>query len=158
MRVTVYKRDERGMVTLHYQGEITARAETWVVLEARMGRDVPTDYVHFRKGDRMTEYFYSDRWYNIFRIEDIDSQQLKGWYCNITRPAYFSDGDDGAIVTADDLALDVFIAPDGALRVLDEDEFIAIDIPDVERAACLAAVEQVRALSVAKTAPFHEIM
>jgi len=158
VRGRVHKLDERGEPVWMYEGEIVARGETFVCLEARMGRDVLTDYVHFRAGDRMTEYFYTDRWYNIFRIEDRDSQQLKGWYCNITRPATITVDGDTADIRADDLALDVFIGTDGGFRILDEDEFDAIDISGDERAACWHAVEQLRALVRDKVAPFDEIV
>ena len=43
----------------------------------------------------------------------------KGWYCNVTTPASF-DADGIRYV---DLALDLFVHPDGRFTVLDEDEF-----------------------------------
>ena len=50
---------------------------------------------------------------------------IKGWYCNITRPARFGPGR----VTAEDLALDVFVYPDGRTLVLDEEEFADMKLP-----------------------------
>ncbi|OQY20658.1 MAG: hypothetical protein B6I35_10355 [Anaerolineaceae bacterium 4572_32.2] len=43
-------------------------------------------YVALEPSDRWTECFYTDRWYNVFEIHAADDS-LKGWYCNITRPA-----------------------------------------------------------------------
>ena len=43
---------------------------------------------------------------------------MKGWYCNITKPAVV-DADSVAYV---DLALDIWVAADGMQTVLDEDE------------------------------------
>lgn len=157
MRVIVRKMNEHSEFVWQYEGDIVDHGESWVRLEARMGRDVPTDYVHFRKGDRMTEYFYADRWYNVFRIEDVDDQGLKGWYCNITRPAHFDWSADPVIVQADDLALDVFVSPSGAVRVLDEEEFAALALTDDERAAAGEAVAAIRMLVSRHAAPFDEI-
>ncbi|MDX2161829.1 MAG: DUF402 domain-containing protein [bacterium] len=155
--VIVQKLDERGAFVWQYEGVIIAHDETSVCLEAQMGRDVPTDYVHFRKGDRMTEYFYTDRWYNIFRIEDVDDGRLKGWYCNITRPARFDLAAVPALIRAEDVALDVFVSPHGTVRVLDEDEFAALNLPTAEQAAAWDAVATIQALVKARTPPFDEI-
>ena len=156
--ITVEKRNERGEHVWTYKGEITAYGDTWVCYDAHMARDLQTDYVHFRIGDLMTEYHYADRWYNVFRIQDVDSQVLKGWYCNITRPAQIDFNADPVTVSADDMALDVFVGTDGRVLVLDEDEFADISMSDDERAACWAAVEQIRALVATKASPFHEIV
>jgi uncharacterized protein len=152
--ITVIKNNHRGEKLWQYTGEAVARGATWVCLDAYFNRDdVDAGYVVFRRGDRMTEWFYSDRWYNIFRLQDVQTGQLKGWYCNITRPALISD----STIAADDLALDVFIAPSGALTLLDEDEFAALDLTGADHAAALAAVETLRDLARQRIAPFDEI-
>ncbi len=160
MCITVIKLDHDGAFVWKYAGELVERGSTWVCIDARMGRDHDAGYVHFRLGDTMTEWFYSDRWYNVFRIQDVDDGRLKGWYCNITRPALINweDAEHGASVRAEDLALDVFIDPRGRLLVLDEDEFAALDLPEYERAEAWAAVEQLKQLVETRTAPFDEII
>ena len=89
----------------------------------------------------------------MFRIEDGVSGALKGWYCNITRPARLGE----QCVSADDLALDVFVAPDGALQLLDEDEYAELSLSAQEHAAVLQAVEQIRQAVAAGCAPFDEL-
>ena len=107
----------------------------------------------FRRGDVFTEWFYSARWYNVFRIEDGASGALKGWYCNLTRPAQLGE----QCVSADDLALDVFVRPDGALQLLDEDEYAELRLSALEHAAVLQAVEQIRQAVASGCAPFEEL-
>lgn len=128
--IRVEKRDEHGKLQWTYEGTLIARSETHVQLEAIFRReDYVADYHTFRQGDRMVEWFFADRWYNVFEMYDVEDQRLKGWYCNITRPAkLYAD-----CVSADDLALDVMIYPDGQYRLLDEDEFAALDIDDQTR-------------------------
>ena len=152
--ITVEKRDPNGRVLLRYPGEVVERGATWICLVARFSRDdVDAGYVVFRKGDTMTEWFYADRGYNVFRLQDVRDGRLKGWYCNITRPAVIAD----ALVYADDLALDVFVSPDGSTLLLDEDEFAALDIPDADRAAALAAVDALREAVARREGAFAEI-
>lgn len=123
--IRVYKCDENGQVVWHYDGELLEQGDHFIQLEAIFARsDVKTEYHTFRQGDRMVEWFYDDRWYNIFEMYDVDDGRLKGWYCNITRPAQLSP----EAIYADDLALDVMVYPDGRYVVLDEDEFDALPI------------------------------
>ena len=93
--------------------------------------------------DSDLETFYRDRWYNVFAVYDRDDGVLKGWYCNVTRPATITD----AAVSSDDLALDVWVSPAGDVTVLDEDEFAALPLPPADRTAARAALAQLLALA-----------
>jgi protein associated with RNAse G/E len=75
-------------------------------------------YVVFETGDVFYEWYYFDRWYNVFQVYSA-AGVLKGWYCNVTRPAVV----DGGELTFVDLALDLWVNPDMSYLVLDEDEF-----------------------------------
>ena len=86
------------------------------------------------------ETFYSDRWYNIFEIYDRDDGKLKGWYCNIGKPAVLEDG----IVSYVDLALDLWVSADGKQTVLDEDEFEELELDDDTRQNALTGLEDLR--------------
>lgn len=150
--ITVVKRDHAGKAVFQYDGEVVARGETWVCLEARFQRDTfDAGYMVYRRGDLFMEWFYTDRWYNVFRIQDARDETLKGWYCNITRPAEIGE----TVVAADDLALDVFVSPDGAILILDEDEFAALPLGEAERHAAHKAVEAIRQLVAARQSPFN---
>ncbi len=149
--VVIHKRNHQGETLLEYSGEISARGATWVCLRARFNHpDKDAGYVVFRRGDTFIEWYYSDRWYNVFVLYDVDDGRHKGWYCNITRPAQLGE----TLIAADDLALDVFVSPQREILVLDEDEFAALDLaPDEERAAW-AAVAAIRQAVAARESPF----
>jgi len=154
MRITVIKNDYRGVEVWRYPGTVLARGESWITLEATFNRpDRVTPYHTFRQGDRFVEWFYTDRWYSIFEMHDVDDDRLTGWYCNISRPAVI--GAD--TVRADDLALDLYVAPDGALTVLDEDEFDALPIDDSTRQAARGALDALRAQIAACQPPFEAL-
>jgi protein associated with RNAse G/E len=103
------------------------REENQITLEALFNRDdLPFMDIVLKRNDRFVETFYSDRWYNVFEIYDRDDGKLKGWYCNVGKPAVI--GDD--FVSYVDLALDLWVASDGKQTVLDEDEFEAMNLND----------------------------
>ena len=108
--IRVHKLNEGGEIVWHYDGRVLSRTATMVKLEAHFNRtDYVADYHTFRQGDRFVEWFYSDRWYNIFQMHDVDDDRLKGWYCNLTRPARIETD----AIYAEDLALDLMVYPDG---------------------------------------------
>lgn len=122
---------------------ILAQDKSGIQIEAFFALPAERDagYVVFKPQDRAVEYFYSDRWYNIFAIYDRDDGRLKGWYCNICRPAKWTD----EAISCEDLELDVWVphvdGRAGDPLLLDEDEFLALSIPDDERIQAQIAVE-----------------
>jgi uncharacterized protein len=153
-QITVYKCDAQGNVVWQYGGQMVDGGDSWVCLQAPFERpDMDMGYVVFRQGDLFTEWFYADRWYNVFRIEDVEDGRLKGWYCNVTRPAHLTQ----EAIYADDLALDVFVTPNGSIILLDEDEFDELELSADERIAALRAVESIRSAVSERAEPFSEI-
>jgi protein associated with RNAse G/E len=140
--INVLKRNVQGEVTWQYTGVILERDENFVRLEARFNRaDMPFMGVVLKQNDRFLETFYMDRWYNIFEIHDRDDDQIKGWYCNLGRPAIWDAPDTISYV---DLALDLWVAADGAQTVLDEDEFDALGLDDATGAQVRAGLENLQ--------------
>ena len=128
--VQIVKRDHNGNQKIKYSAIVLEQTDHWVCVEAYFQLDaVDIGLIVFCKGDRMVEWFYKDRCFNIFQVEDGDTRQIKGWYCNITRPPEFTPES----IAADDLALDVFVSPSGEVTVLDEDEFAALDLTEDEQ-------------------------
>jgi len=149
--ITVHKLNEQGAEVFRYGGNLVEEQGTSLTLEARFDRsDVQFLELTFRKGDRFIETYYTDRWFNIFEIHDADDDHLKGWYCNITRPARIEQGH----IYAEDLALDLLVYPDGRRRVLDEDEFEEIDLSESDRKNALSALEELKQWVQACKGPF----
>jgi predicted RNA-binding protein associated with RNAse of E/G family len=154
--VTVDKLNLAGAVTVTWTGQVLRRSQREVVLEAiftHSARDL--GYVRLGPGDRFVEYYYADRWYNVFAIYNAGDGMFKGWYCNITRPVEISAEPDGGMrVRAVDLALDYFRQPGGREFVLDEDEFRALSLDEDESSRAWAALAELRALAAAGQEPF----
>ena len=138
MKITVLKKNLAGEVTWQYEGVVLHREENKITLEALFNRDdIPFMDIMLKRNDRFVETFYSDRWYNIFEIYDRDDGRIKGWYCNIGKPAVLEDG----IVSYVDLALDLWVSTDGRQTVLDEDEFEELGLDDDTRQNALAGLD-----------------
>jgi predicted RNA-binding protein associated with RNAse of E/G family len=148
--ITIRKLDHAGSQVTAYPGRVLSCNDHAIVLRTGWDR-VPLDlgFVVLEPGDRWTEYFYTDRWYNIFEIRASDGR-LKGWYCNVTRPARITADE----VAAEDLALDLWVAPDGDMQVLDEDEFAALPLSSKEREAAQRALAELQAMVAWKVLPF----
>ncbi len=150
--ITVRKLDHAGRQVTAYPGQVLQREESAIVLRTFWRRaSLDLGYVILEPNDHWTEYFYADRWYNIFEIRASDGR-LKGWYCNVTRPARIT----AAEVSAEDLALDLWVAPNGETRALDEDEFAALALPPAEREAAQQALAELQAMVGQKTSPFDK--
>jgi uncharacterized protein len=149
--VTVVKLNTPGEAIIQYEGEIVRHLENGVVIQAywkQAAKDL--GYVRFEPGDCFTEYYYSDRWYNIFDIADAAGQR-KGWYCNIAQPASLFDGRIEQV----DLLLDVWVDPRGVPLVLDEDEFEADNTLNAElRQAALDGLHELLEMIAAQREPF----
>jgi hypothetical protein len=94
----------------------------WVVFEAHwtMGTHAQ-GLLTFENGDILHEAFSPIHPYDGFAVYDPDGV-LKGWYANVTYPAFFDAGSDDRVLIWHDLFVDIIAAPSGELVVLDEDE------------------------------------
>lgn len=152
--VTVIKLSPLGEEKLRYGAEISAHLANGVVLEAywrHASRDL--GYTRFEPGDHFIEYFYSNRWFNIFAIATAEGRR-KGWYCNVAAPALI----DAECVSQVDLLLDVWVAPDGQPLILDEEEFAAdLTLTEEQRQGALRGLDDLLAWLAARHEPFAEL-
>jgi len=139
--IKVMKKNLAGEVTYQYEGQVLRHESNLVILEAFFNRpDLPFMDIVLKHGDRFVETFYTDRWYNVFEIYDRDDGKIKGWYCNIGKPAVLEDG----AVSYVDLGLDLWVAANGEKRVLDEDEFEKLGLDSKTHKKALAALTELQ--------------
>jgi len=128
--IVIIKRNHQSQEVWRYSGWIVERSTRGVLVEALFNRsDLPFHGLVFKQNDRFLELYLNDHWFNIFQIHDRDSNQLKAWYCNVTRPVEFKDDH----IAYDDLALDLLVYPDGKQLVLDRDDFEALELSRFDR-------------------------
>jgi protein associated with RNAse G/E len=115
--VSVLKYD--GREHRRWPARIAKSLGSLLVLDAVFDDEIEHDLLGtISSGTISTEYYWLDRWYNVFRFSDRD-QKLKHFYCNINVPPRF----DGRVLSYIDLDIDVLVAPDLTYKVLDEDDF-----------------------------------
>ena len=153
--ITIIKQDPEGAEKIRYQGEVVERLPAGVVIQAAW--TLPTKdlgYTRFEAGDSFTEYYYSDRWFNIFDILGIDGKR-KGWYCNVAQPAVIFDDHIEQI----DLFLDVWVDPQGQPLLLDENEFTdATTLTEEQRAGARAGLQAILQLLATRREVFSSLI
>lgn len=108
-----------------------------IVVVGPYSDSVPLDlgYVRFEPDDWFVEHFWRTRWFSVCDVQDR-LQDRKGWYCDVTRPAEVVSGR----ITSVDLDLDLWVpVGDDPVLTLDEDEFVASDLPRTDPAAAAQA-------------------
>lgn len=117
LTVTARKMDGRAHRLWH--GHEVRRAGSLLVLDAVFAEEVNHPLLgHIARGTVSREYYWTDRWYNVFRFAAADGT-LRNFYCNISQPAQLAAGRLSFV----DLDIDVLVAPDFSYQVLDLDEF-----------------------------------
>ncbi|MFF9071795.1 DUF402 domain-containing protein [Streptomyces sp. NPDC014735] len=117
-----------GQTKIRYPADLVRDDGTRITVRAPWAAPGVRDFgfVRFEPGDVFTEHYWRDRWFAVKEVR-TGSGGLKGWYCDITRPAVLRDGE----LVVEDLDLDLWVSADGSsvLR-LDEDEFEASGLAD----------------------------
>lgn len=140
-----------GRTKIRYAAELVADDGTRIAVRAPWSGAGVRDFgfVRFEPGDVFTEYYWRDRWYAVKEVRDA-AGALKGWYCDVTRPATLS----GAELVVEDLDLDLWRSADGTdVRRLDEDEFAESGLTESDpeaAAAAMAALDELEAFATAE--------
>jgi predicted RNA-binding protein associated with RNAse of E/G family len=141
--ITVIKLNHLRQETWRYSGRVLSREPERITIEAFFNRpDLPFHGILLAEGDRFVETYSTLCWYNIFEIHDRLDDHIKGWYCNVTLPAEINEDQ----VSYVDLALDLLVYPDGRQLVLDEDEFLALDLDADTQTKARDALKQLHSL------------
>lgn len=139
-----------------WPARVIRREGSLIVLDAKFAEEIRHDLLGtIARGTVSIEYYWLDRWYNIFRFAEPGGR-LRNHYCNINIPPTY----DGQVLSYIDLDIDIVVAPDFSYRVVDEDEFESNAAlfnypPDVRRNARRALADLI-ALIESHQFPFNE--
>ena len=146
-----------GRTKIRYPADVVRDDGTRVTVTAPWAAPGVRDFgfVRFEPGDVFTEHYWRDRWFAVKEVR-TGGGELKGWYCDITRPAVLRDAE----ILVEDLDLDLWVSADGSsvLR-LDEDEFEESGLADRDPVAAEAAVRALDELEqLARTGGLAELL
>lgn len=129
-RITIVKRRPDGSEATRYPGTVTKTQAPapWFEIEAVWSETtVRVPGLTFEPGDVLREFYSPVHPFNAFAIATTDGAH-KGWYGNVTCPAFILDDPEPTLVWHD-LYLDVVIRADATVHPLDDDELDAAPAP-----------------------------
>jgi len=135
-----------GQEYRRWPARLAKRDGPLIVLDAVFVEEVQHDLLgHIPAGTISKEYYWLDRWYNVFRFSDR-------FYCNVNKPPAF----DGSVLTYVDLDIDVLVEADFSYRVLDLEDFEANQYPAEIQDNARRAVAELLTLVETRSFPFDE--
>lgn len=148
IRVRVLKYD--GTEHRSWRAHVSGQTGPLLIVDAVFNEEIEHDLIGIiASGTVSTEYYWLDRWYNVFRFSDR-------YYCNVSMPPSF----DGNVLSYVDLDIDVLVKPDFSYQVLDLDDFEdnarALNYPLEVRENAHAALAELIGLIEARSFPFDE--
>lgn len=152
--VRVLKYD--GAEHRNWRARLARREASLIVLDAEFEFDVKHHLLgDIQRGTRTIEYYWLDRWYNVFRFLN-DNDETRLYYCNINMPPKFA----AEVLTYIDLDIDILVQPDNSYQVLDWAEFAAnaerYGYPEEIKRHAHAAVDELISMAETRQFPFAE--
>jgi protein associated with RNAse G/E len=143
-----------GLEHRRWHARLISRQGSLVVLDARFDRLIKHALLGtILPGTISVEYYWLDRWYNVFRFHE-PTGELHSYYCNVNVPPVF----DGQVLSYVDLDMDILVAPDLSYSIVDQDEFEAnsalFHYPAEVRDQAHAALSELVALIESRQFPF----
>lgn len=154
IEVQVQKYD--GTEHRRWRAQIVEHTGTLLVLDAVFEEDIEHDLLGtIASGTVSVEYYWRDRWYNVFRFGD-QTGSLQSFYCNVGLPPSFN----GQVLSYVDLDIDVLVKPDFSYQVLDLEDFeenaLRYGYPAEVRDNARAALTELINLIETRSFPFDE--
>jgi protein associated with RNAse G/E len=139
-----------------WRARLEKHAGSLIVLDAFFAEEVRHPILGtIEAGTLSKEFFWTDRWYSVFRFGSPAGGGLLNFYCNVNTPARL----DGGTLSFTDLDIDVLVRPDLSYSILDEDEFErhaeAYSYPTDYRVRAREALAELIALVEGRQFPFN---
>lgn len=117
--VTIKSLKFDGRISKSWQAELIDESEGLLQFKGVFEHEVDHRKLGLiKKGTVSFEYYWTDRWYNIFRFHEPDGV-LRNFYCNVAMPPVLS----GDVLEYVDLDLDILADANLNYEILDLDEF-----------------------------------
>ncbi len=117
--ITVRAHKYDGSEHRSWNAKVLRQEGSLLVLKATFDQEIRHDLLGtIACGTTSIEYYWLDRWYNIFRFAE-PAGKLRSYYCNVNVPPAF----DGQVLSYVDLDIDILVEPDLSYRIVDLEDF-----------------------------------
>ncbi len=117
--VTINSRKYDGKINRSWKARLIEQKGSKLLFVGEFEREViHEDLGIIRRGTISYEYYWLNRWYNIFRFHEPNGD-FRNFYCNINMPPTFRNG----VLDYVDLDIDVIISKQSDFTILDRDEY-----------------------------------
>ncbi len=153
--VTINSRKFDRSIGKSWKCELVEQARNLLVFVGVFDREISHEHLGVvKRGTISYEYYWLDRWYNIFKFHEPDGS-FRDYYCNINMPPTFENG----VLDYVDLDIDILVAQNGTYSILDSDEFeenaVKHEYSDDLRADVFRAVDELTAMIESREFPFN---
>ena len=117
--ITINSRKYDGSIHRSWQATLIEQNTSLLKFVGEFDQEIKHQHIGvIRRGTVSYEYYWLDRWYNVFRFHEPNGE-FRNFYCNINLPPIF----DNDVLDYIDLDIDVLIWKDFSYSILDLDEF-----------------------------------
>ena len=117
--ILIYSKKFDGEICKSWQAKLIKHENSLLIFKGIFEREINhPDLGVIRRGTISYEYYWLDRWFNIFKFYEPDGT-FRNFYCNTNLPPTFENG----IFQYVDLDIDVVVWKDFSTKILDIEEF-----------------------------------
>ncbi len=117
--IIINSRKLDGKIHRSWKAKLVERNDSLFVFVGEFEKEVKHPNLGvIRRGTVSYEYYWLNRWYNIFRFHEPGGA-LRNFYCNINMPPKFENG----VLDYIDLDIDILVWQDFKYEILDAGEF-----------------------------------
>lgn len=119
MMITVRACKYDGSEHRRWPARLLRQEGSLLVLDASFDQEISHELLGtIVSGTTSIEYYWLDRWYNVFRFSQPGGE-LRNYYCNVNTPPELN----GETLSYVDLDIDILVEPDFSYRVVDLGDF-----------------------------------
>lgn len=119
LKTTINARKFNGEIHRSWQADLIEQRDSLLIFVGRFEKEIRHPKLGvIRRGTISYEYYWLDRWFNVFRFHEPEGE-LRNFYCNINLPPSFETN----VLDYIDLEIDVLVSENFDVEILDRDEF-----------------------------------
>jgi Uncharacterized domain/protein associated with RNAses G and E len=154
--VTINARKLDGRIHRSWRAELISENEDFWLFIGEFENEISHPELGvIRRGTISYEYYWKNRWFNVFRFHEPEGA-LRKFYCNVNQPPKFERG----VLDYVDLDIDVLVRKDFSFKILDLEEFAEnskiYGYSDELTSECMRSLEELKEMINRRDFPFQE--